>query len=412
MKSFRTVKATRQVPHTVGGQTHMVTEPYEEQKPVRPVDLDQLVRNALWVITALVVTGAIIWSTVAIGNLLSSMAPMWVSYLVAVVFDMAWVACMGAEWLMRYDRRRATPPRVAGWLALGVSVAAIVIDGHAVTGNYIVGAAGGVVSVLAKGLWLVVMMISARPLSGRDQQWYEQAASATDAQLALTAAQRKLARTQALVRQERAALEDTYAGLSPSVPVLEDKTDRVPVPSPVSPEDRDTRWVFEDKTYRAGLPVPVRTEDTKPVPGDVLTARTGQTAGSVLSPGTVSASGDISVSPVPVPEDTSSVRPDWLYGGDGVLTVEDTVSSDEFHYTPEPVPMSSPKKDKQPVSPGTRQDDLSSRRGLSSLIEDIRGRVGDNAAEIRSAVLATPGFEDTKRNSLNTAVRRALAKSA
>lgn len=173
-----------------------------------------------------------------------------------------------------------------------------------------------------------------------------------------------------------------------------------------------------------------RTEDRKAVPGDVLTARTGQTAAPVLvssedklvpedKDNAVSLIAkafdvpeDILIDVPRVPEDMSSVRPGWLYGEDGVLTAEDTTSSDEYHYTPEPVPVSPVREDKRPVSPRTGQDDLSSRRGLSSLIEDIRTRVGDDAAEIKSAVLATPGFEGTKRNSLNTAVRRALAKSA
>lgn len=362
MKRFRTVKTTRQVPYTVGGQTYQVEEPHVVRQAVQPVDLDQMVRNALWIITFFVVTGAITWSTVAIGHLLGSMAPTWVSYLVAVVFDMTWVACMGAEWLMRYDRKRARAPRVAGWMALGVSVASITVDGHMVTGKFVIGAAGGVVSVLAKGLWLVVMMISARPLSARDQQWYEQAASASDAELALTVAQRKLARTQALVRQERAALEDTYAGLSPDVPV-------------VSSKDKDTQWVFEDKTYRAGLPVPAGTEDTSRVPED------GEGQKSVRVP--------VSPRTEDMPEDTE--RTSVPVAGD---EYQDVVLSDPWD-----------------------RDELSSRRRLPDLIKDIRGQVGDDPDAIKDAVLRTAGFEDMrstaqKRNTLNTAVRRALRKTA
>ena len=195
----------------------------------------------------------------------------------------------------------------------------------------------------------------------------------------------------------------------------------VPVLVPVPAEDR-TEDKHEDKAEDSRGQD--RTEDTVSVL-DVLPPRTGQEDGTDLSPAMASVLGDrdknvsliAKAFDVPEdilmsPEDMSPVQPDWMYGDGGVLTVEDTVSSDEFHYTPEPVPVSSPTEHTRPVSPGTRQDDLSSRRGLSSLIEDIRTRVGDDAAEIKSAVLATPGFEDTKRNSLNTAVRRALAKSA
>lgn len=208
MARFRKRKTEHEVPHTVGGQTYMVTEPQETLQVVQPVDLDEVVRNLLLVITFVVVLGALAWSTVAIGGLLTTMAPAWVSYTVAVVFDLTWVACMAAEWLMRYDRARARAPRRAGWAALAVSVAAIAVHGHQLTGEAVIGSVGGIVSVLAKGLWMVNMLISARRLSPLDQQWYEKAASAADAQLALAVAQRKLARTQARVRQERAALAE------------------------------------------------------------------------------------------------------------------------------------------------------------------------------------------------------------
>jgi len=181
-------------------------------------------------------------------------------------------------------------------------------------------------------------------------------------------------------------------------------TDRVHVPSS---EDKDTRWVFEDKTYRAGLPVPARTEDTESVPGDILTVRTGQTAGDRAA-SLIAKAFDVPEDILVSSEDRIPVRPDWMYGTDGVLTAEDTVSSDAYHYTPAPVPA----EDKAPVSPRTTTDQLSSRRKLPALIEDIRGQVGDNSDAIKSAVLATPGFEDTKKNTLHTAVRRALAKSA
>lgn len=207
MKRFRKVPGRRPVEHTIGGQTFEVYEDYEVKQVVQPVDLDQMVHRALILITFVVVSGALVWSTVAIGSLLATMAPAWVSLMVAVVFDLTWVACMAAEWLMRYDSKRADIPRRAGWAALAVSVGAIAVHGAMVTGKPVIGSAGGIVSVLAKGLWMVVMLISARRLSPLDQQWYEKASSAADAQLALIVAQRKLARTQARAQQEKAALD-------------------------------------------------------------------------------------------------------------------------------------------------------------------------------------------------------------
>jgi hypothetical protein len=272
---FRTVPEDRTVPHTVGGQTYMVSEPHETQQVVQPLDLDQIVRNVLWIITLTVVLGALTWSTVAIGNLLSSMAPTWVSYLVAVVFDLTWVACMGAEWLMRYDRKRAKIPRRAGWLALAVSVAAIATEGSLATGKPFIGCTGGVVAVLAKGLWMVVMLISARRLSPLDQQWYEKASSAADAQLALAAAQRKLLRTKALVEQERQALAAFHnspeiEAAEPSRPaVREFIPDKLPVPAPAV------------RPAPVGQPVPSLADKQNLSARALVLAQAGQDAGTI-----------------------------------------------------------------------------------------------------------------------------------
>lgn len=206
MEKFRTEKAIRKIPHTVGGVTYMVDEEYEIKHVVQPRDTDEIVARMLTIITFVVVTGAMTWSTVAIGNLLHHMAPAWVSYLVAVVYDLTWVACMGAEWLMRYDQKRVQIPRVAGWLALVVSVLAIGADGAITTGSAVIGTAGGVISVLAKGLWMVVMAISSRKLNPLDQAGYEQAVSAANADLALNAVGRRVARMKARALRERQAL--------------------------------------------------------------------------------------------------------------------------------------------------------------------------------------------------------------
>jgi hypothetical protein len=141
---------------------------------------------------------------------------------------------------------------------------------------------------------------------------------------------------------------------------------RVPVPVPTEdtkpvPEDKGTRWVFEDKTYRAGVAgVLADAEDKDTVRGQLAEA-------------------------LDVPEDTLAVTP----------------------------PVSLTKKDKT----SGPKDDLSSRRKLTDVIKDIREDVGDDPDAIKDAVLSTPGFEDMrstpqKRNTLNTAVRRALRKTA
>lgn len=226
-----------------------------------------------------------------------------------------------------------------------------------------------------------------------------------------------------------------------------ERTSSVSVPSEDMPEDiredvpkdKDTQWVFEDRTYRAGIPV-------SPVPPvspvsleDIVAARTGQKAGDVtvsldvsstvppvspMSPedrdkaeDMLSKAFDVPKDILRVPGDMSPGRPAWLYDEDGIRPGHQDSSGDEFHYVPEDEPVSPPETgDSEPVPPKT-EDELSSRRKLPELIRDIRRRVGDDPDTIKDGVLRTPGFEDMrstpqKRNTLNTAVRRELKKTA
>lgn len=53
----------------------------------------------------------------AIGGLLSIVAPTWTAYLIAFIFDATWIGCMALEWVARYDPLSARLPRRMGWLA-------------------------------------------------------------------------------------------------------------------------------------------------------------------------------------------------------------------------------------------------------------------------------------------------------
>lgn len=144
-----------------------------------------------------------------------------------------------------------------------------------------------------------------------------------------------------------------------------------------------TRWLFEDRTYRAGVP-----EDTD-VP--VSSGDKDAVTGSVPAP-------EDTAVPVPAGDRDNGTRPEWLYDEDGIRPGHREDTGDAMHYSPPPA-----------------GDDLSSRRKLTDVIKDVRAAVGDDPEAIKDAVLATPGYGDMrstpqKRNTLNTAVRRALAK--
>ncbi|MGH3585859.1 MAG: hypothetical protein ACRDQ0_06010, partial [Pseudonocardia sp.] len=91
----RTENRTRDVPHTIDGVTHYVTETYSVQVPVPPRDWDRDVLTAVTAGAALAVTVSVVWSTAAIGDLLARTVPAGPAYAAAVAFDAAWILCMG-----------------------------------------------------------------------------------------------------------------------------------------------------------------------------------------------------------------------------------------------------------------------------------------------------------------------------
>lgn len=216
------------IPVTRNGETHVVRNP--EARDLRaPADLDLYARRALVAIVCLVVVVAIAGSTVAIGRLLSVFLPAAVAYSVAGIFDASWIACMLAEWLLRHERGRSLRtwlPRLSGWVMLTVSVSAIATEATRVSGVLWIGVIGGMVSVLAKALWAVVMTVFTPQLSPLDRAWYAEATSAADAQVAMTAVTRRLTRTQAQVEAERAALGMTRRPEFAQLP----ETPRIPEP--------------------------------------------------------------------------------------------------------------------------------------------------------------------------------------
>jgi len=202
----RKERRTRMVGHTIAGETRMVEQEYWVDVPVAPRDLDRAALRAACVMAALVVAGSVVWSTVSIGALLSQAAPVWAAYLVAGVFDLAWITCLTVEWLSRYEPSKATLPRRAGWAALAVSMGAIATHGF-VSGSLATGIVGALVSAIAKGMWLVLMRHTARNLLPAQQAWLDSKRADINAQLALATAQRNLLRVEDATASQMLALE-------------------------------------------------------------------------------------------------------------------------------------------------------------------------------------------------------------
>lgn len=230
---------TRMVPVERDGKTHLVPQAL----PV-PRDWDAVALNAAVTAAALAVAGAITWSTVAIGGLLSGVAPVWAAYLVAGVFDLAWIVCLILEWRCRFDRERAALPVACGWIALTLSVSLITLHGASNGGvalmagtvdwsgrGTVLGACGGAVSVIAKGMATVVMRHTSVALDPASEAWLTAERADVNSALAVTAARRQLTRTQARTAAEALALS---AGQPDTWTVQQDRTqdsETVPVMS-------------------------------------------------------------------------------------------------------------------------------------------------------------------------------------
>ncbi|MGX1116387.1 hypothetical protein RKD37_001750 [Streptomyces ambofaciens] len=202
----RQIERKRLVPHTVDGVTELVLDTEYIDVPAPPRDWDQLVRTAVTVGAVVLVTASLVWTTASIGDLLASVTLPVVAYAAAVAFDASWIMCMGVEWLLRYDPKRAKVAQRAGWWALAVSMAAVFAHGHVVGDEWVIGAVGAVVSGLAKGGWTMAMRVHARPLDPRTQQWVEARRAKVDGQLAMIPIRRDLQRGEHLVEAERQAL--------------------------------------------------------------------------------------------------------------------------------------------------------------------------------------------------------------
>lgn len=289
---FRTEERTRTVEVERGGKVHQVEETYLAQIPQVPRDWDAIALGSVRVTTALAVAGAVTWSTVAIGDLLAGVAPTWAAYLVAGVFDLAWITCMVLEWLSRYDRARAKLPIAAGWIALIMSVALISLHGH-MSGALILGICGGAVSVMAKGMWTVVMRHSAVEMDAASQSWLDAERREMNARLAVVSARRALTRTEHRTQSEVFALSAGQQGTWTAIPVKDS-----PVPLSVSVPDNnpqtDCLSVDNGQDTLSDLHSPVSVSSPVRVPDNRTTDLSGRISHRAFVRGLLSADPSLS----------------------------------------------------------------------------------------------------------------------
>ncbi|WP_033307357.1 hypothetical protein RFN58_06940 [Streptomyces iakyrus] len=237
--------------------------------PRLPFNLDSALRKALFAAAILMTIGAIVWGTVAIGSMLSLLAPAWAAYLVAGVFDAGWAACLIAEWLLRYDSKRAELPRKAGLAMLAVSVAAIILHGHR-DDALLVGIVGALVSVAAKGVWAIGMHTIRIKLDPKYEAYLRALQQQAGTEMALALGERDRLLSEERTVGVRLALEARRPAAPPVVEPVNRPAERPadrPEPEPVQAADQPVNQiettpdpVLIQATGRA-VDRPVRPED-------------------------------------------------------------------------------------------------------------------------------------------------------
>ncbi|MEH0631732.1 hypothetical protein [Streptomyces stelliscabiei] len=247
-------RPTRTINENVHGVDVAYTIDDPNPAPRLPLNLDSMLRRALFTLAVIMTIGAIVWGTVAIGSMLSLLAPPWAAYLVAGVFDAGWAACLIAEWILRYDSTRSAAPRNAGIAMLVVSMAAIIVHG-ALAGSWgwIVGIVGALVSAAAKGVWAIGMHTIRIKLDPKYEAYLRTLQQQTGTEQALALGERDRLLTADRTVKLRLALESRR----PDVPsVVQD-----------SPDEKSGRpSASPDAVLGTSAPQPITSEDTRPDP--------------------------------------------------------------------------------------------------------------------------------------------------
>ncbi|MFD9444963.1 hypothetical protein [Streptomyces sp. NPDC060001] len=227
---------TRTIKDTVAGIPVTYDIPDLAPTPKLPFNLDSMLRRTLFAFAILMTAGAIIWGTVAIGSMLTLLAPAWAAYLVAGVFDAGWAACLIAEWILRHDHKRAELPRNAGIAMLAVSVAAIILHGHR-DNALLVGIVGALVSVAAKGVWAIGMHTIRIQLDPKYEAYLRTLQQQAGTEQALALGERDRLLTQDRTVKLRLALE-ARRGEQSTVDQITDHVPDRPEPTPVHAADQ------------------------------------------------------------------------------------------------------------------------------------------------------------------------------
>ncbi|MFF9088625.1 hypothetical protein ACF1BE_19775 [Streptomyces sp. NPDC014991] len=218
-----------QVPYSIGGKTHMVAPP----RPTLPRSLDRILLGVIVAACTLLLVAVIVWATANIGALLAGMVAPWAAYGAASAFNVAWIICLGLEWVDRHNPQQAKGPRRAGWMFLALEMIAVGVHGHR-EGALAVGVVGAVVSAIVKTVWTLLLRRYATPLDPMTQQWADQERAQLAAERGLLHVQADAMHARAQLVEQRAALGLDGVPYRP-VPQLEAAPAAMPAAPPAAP---------------------------------------------------------------------------------------------------------------------------------------------------------------------------------
>ena len=197
---YRRVPRDRQETTVIDGipSTRTVTE--DAWVPVPPRDWDEVILRGVTAVTLLVIVLAMTATTASVGGLLGHLIPEPVAYMGGVIFSLSWLTCMAVEWLQtRSSTDGAMVPRVAGWVALLLSMVAAGTYGHT-RDQMAAGVVGAMVDLLAKGLATLVIGLYRVELSPGVAHWFAEQEQKLSGRIMLGARLRRLNRQDAYAR--------------------------------------------------------------------------------------------------------------------------------------------------------------------------------------------------------------------
>ncbi|MEU1815186.1 hypothetical protein ABZ543_08305 [Streptomyces roseifaciens] len=196
---YEKTRRYRQETTVVDGQAETENVPYDVWVPAPPRDWDQIVLRAVTGVAIGVTVLAVAGTAAGVGGLLSILVTGWIAYSVALVFDASWLCCIAVEWLERFDPPRARGAQIAGWVCLAISMTMTIAFGKHYH-QLAAGIAAASVSLLAKGLWWLVLRHYAVPLSPGIRFWLRRRRERIAATMAVSGEVRRLKAQDAYVR--------------------------------------------------------------------------------------------------------------------------------------------------------------------------------------------------------------------